>query len=72
MAASFGIESVKKNYEFRSFRSGAPALPPFLTSIAGKNKLFIFIDMDNSIIYDAPALEKAGLEERWGLRKQGN
>jgi len=38
----------------------------------GKKKLFIFIDIDNSIIYDAPALEKTGAEERLSLRKQGN
>jgi len=38
----------------------------------GEKKLFIFIDIDNSIIYDAPALEKTGVEERISLRKQGN
>jgi hypothetical protein len=38
----------------------------------GKNKLFIFIDTGNSIIYDAPALEKTGAKERLGLRKQVN
>jgi hypothetical protein len=38
----------------------------------GEKKLFIFIDIDNSIIYDAPALEKTGAEERLSLRKQGN
>jgi hypothetical protein len=37
-----------------------------------KKKLFIFIDIGNSIIYDAPALEKADTKERLGLRKQVN
>jgi hypothetical protein len=35
-------------------------------------QLFICIDISNSIIYDAPALEKAGSKERLSLRKQGN
>jgi hypothetical protein len=37
-----------------------------------KKKLFIFIDIDNSIIYDASALEKTGAKEHLSLRRQGN